>query len=84
MLQHQAFNQKEKTVTQSCKNICKRYKKGMTPAIGSMYLAGFARCNICQVFIKWEGLWCPCCGVHLSKKPRYKKSYNKNVKVKRY
>jgi len=23
-----------------------------------------------MIFIKWEGLWCPCCGYRLRTKPR--------------
>ena len=29
-----------------------------------------AGCQICEIFIKWEGLWCPCCGYRLRTKPR--------------
>ncbi|MEW5841150.1 MAG: hypothetical protein AB1753_09120, partial [Thermoproteota archaeon] len=28
------------------------------------------RCQICEIFIKWDGLWCPCCGYRLRTKPR--------------
>ena len=26
--------------------------------------------SICEIFINWEGLWCPCCGYRLRTKPR--------------
>jgi hypothetical protein len=29
------------------------------------------RCKSCNVFIKWEGLRCPCCGDQLRTGPRY-------------
>jgi hypothetical protein len=25
---------------------------------------------MCEVFIKWEGVWCPCCGRKLRTKPK--------------
>ncbi|MGC1132705.1 MAG: hypothetical protein WA941_07775, partial [Nitrososphaeraceae archaeon] len=31
---------------------------------------GQKRCQICEIFIDWEGLWCPCCGYRLRAKPR--------------
>jgi predicted amidophosphoribosyltransferase len=27
-------------------------------------------CQICEIFIEWDGLWCPCCGYRLRSKPR--------------
>jgi len=30
---------------------------------------GFKRCTICALYIKWEGLYCPCCGVKLKSSP---------------
>ena len=29
---------------------------------------GQKRCQICELFIKCEGLWCPCCGYRLRTK----------------
>lgn len=31
---------------------------------------GQKRCQICEIFIKWDGLWCLCCGYRLRTKPR--------------
>ncbi|MDQ3851427.1 MAG: hypothetical protein M3299_01175 [Thermoproteota archaeon] len=25
---------------------------------------------MCELFIKWDGLWCPCCGCRLRTKPK--------------
>jgi hypothetical protein len=50
-----------------CYGICIRHK-------GSRgYATGNKRCNRCDLFIKWEGLWCPCCGYKLRTKPRHSK-----------
>ena len=53
----------------TCKNVCENYKA--TKPVGTgRYASGQRRCQVCQIFIKWEGLWCPCCGYRLRTKPR--------------
>jgi hypothetical protein len=49
----------------SCKGICIRHK-----AVSNHYANGQKRCRICQLFIKWDGLWCPCCRCRLRTRPR--------------
>ena len=53
------------------KDMCLRYrtKKGQS---GSRYANGQKRCQTCEIFIRWEGLWCPCCGYRLRTMPRNK------------
>ena len=53
----------------NCKGICVRYK-AQKPVGTGRYASGQRRCQICEIFIKWEGLWCPCCGYRLRTKPR--------------
>ena len=53
----------------TCKGICVRYK-AQKPVGTGRYASGQPRCQICDIFIKWEGLWCPCCGYRLRTKPR--------------
>ena len=53
----------------TCKGICVRYK-AQQPVGTGRYASGQRRCQICEIFIKWEGLWCPCCGYRLRTKPR--------------
>lgn len=52
-----------------CKGICPRHKATKPIGIGR-YASGQRRCQVCEIFIKWEGLWCPCCGYRLRTKPR--------------
>ena len=52
-----------------CKGICIRHKAGKPMGTGR-YATGQKRCQICEIFIKWEGQWCPCCGYRLRAKPR--------------
>jgi hypothetical protein len=48
-----------------CKGICIRHK-----ADSNHYANGHKRCQICQLFIQWDGLFCPCCGSRLRVRPR--------------
>jgi hypothetical protein len=51
----------------SCKGICTRHKTT------DRYATGNKRCQSCNLFIKWEGSWCPCCGCRLRTRPRHSK-----------
>jgi hypothetical protein len=57
---------------QGCKGTCSRHK-AMRPSTGNRYLTGQKRCQVCSIFIYWQGLFCPCCGGRLRGKPRNKK-----------
>ena len=56
----------------ACKGVCIRYK-AKKPVEGGRYQNGQRRCQICELFMSWEGLWCPCCGYRLRTKPRNSK-----------
>ena len=55
----------------TCKGKCEKYK-ARKPSDSSLgrYATGQKHCSICALFIKWDGLWCPCCGHLLRTKPR--------------
>lgn len=53
----------------TCKGICIRHK-AQKPAKLGRYAAGQKRCQVCEIFIKWEGIWCPCCGYRVRTRPR--------------
>lgn len=55
----------------TCKGICIRHK-AIRPieSNGNRYSTGQKRCQVCEIFIKWDDLWCPCCGYRLRTKPR--------------
>ena len=55
-----------------CKGVCPRHK-AVKPTIGGRYANGQRRCQTCEMWLAWEGLWCPCCGYRLRTKPRNKK-----------
>ncbi|HJT48582.1 MAG TPA: hypothetical protein VJ729_10420 [Nitrososphaeraceae archaeon] len=47
-----------------CKGICIRHK------VLGPYANGHKRCNECGLFIKCDGVYCPCCGHKLRTGPR--------------
>ena len=53
----------------TCKGICVRHKVPKPSGTGS-YSSGQKRCQVCESFLKWDGLWCLCCGYRLRTKPR--------------
>jgi hypothetical protein len=53
----------------ACKGICQRHK-ALKPNRGGRYISGQKRCQVCQIYINWNGLFCPCCGYRLRTKPR--------------
>ena len=53
-----------------CKGICVRHK-ALKPVGNGRYSTGQKRCQICERFLKWDGLWCPCCGYRLRTRPRH-------------
>lgn len=52
-----------------CKGRCQKYRAGMPVGMGR-YANGQKRCQICDLFIKWDGICCPCCSYRLRTKPR--------------
>ena len=56
----------------TCKGICQRHKASR-PKTGKRYLMGQKRCQGCEIFIDWQGTWCPCCGYRLRVNPRHSK-----------
>jgi len=55
-----------------CNEICKRYKAIGRPSDGR-YKSGQKRCQVCVIYIQWDGLYCPCCNNRLRSKPRNRK-----------
>ena len=47
-----------------CKGICIHHKAS------GRYATGHKRCQICDLFIKWDGVFCPCCRRRLRIAPR--------------
>jgi hypothetical protein len=62
----------------TCKGICIHHK------ILGRYATGNKRCQIYEVFIEWDGVFCPCCGYRLRTRPRnmkFKAKLRKQKKI---
>ncbi|NOJ32063.1 MAG: hypothetical protein DA329_08000 [Candidatus Nitrosocosmicus sp.] len=57
----------EKILT--CKGICLRYDK-VGGGKNSAYAQGYKRCTGCSLYIKYNGIRCPCCNFPLRTKKR--------------
>ena len=62
-----------------CTSICVKYKARKPTNMGR-YVAGQKRCQICDVFIMWDGPRCPCCNYTLRVRARNKKGQLDNEK----
>jgi predicted amidophosphoribosyltransferase len=62
----------------TCRGICTRHKSKKIPKT-LRYSENEKRCQICDIFIKWNGLFCPCCGYRLRHNARIQK-----YKIKKY
>jgi len=61
-----------------CKGACERYKVSKINGI-ERYNLGLKRCNVCEIFVKWDGMHCLCCGCRLRLRPRNGKYKEKFV-----
>ena len=50
-----------------CKDQCYKYQNQTKR---KYYSDGNGRCKACEMYIKWTGKYCPCCGGRLRKKPK--------------
>ena len=61
-----------------CKGVCNQYKaKWGTNQY--RYASCQIRCNVCEIFVNWNGSHCPCCGMRLRTRPRiskYRQKFN--------
>ena len=53
----------------TCKGICIRHR-AQKPLATGRYANGQKRCQICELYMRWDSLFCPCCGYRLRTKPR--------------
>ncbi|MCZ6582203.1 MAG: hypothetical protein O6761_03410, partial [Thaumarchaeota archaeon] len=59
-----------------------RYKANK-PYGKSRYAIGQKRCNSCEIFVEWNGTFCPCCGLKLRGVPRNRKAKEKILNLSR-
>ena len=46
------------------------------------YATGQLRCQVCDIFMIWESLFCPCCGYRLRPRPR-KMKYDIKIRIRK-
>ena len=57
----------------ACRKKCDQYKfKKKKTRTSDIYTNGGRWCSICEKFLSISGLFCPCCGQQVRKKPRNK------------
>ena len=64
----------------TCKGICIRHRAQRPANYFGRYATGQKRCQLCSIFMKWDGLWCPCCGCRVRTKPRNSK-FKQKLKI---
>jgi len=57
-----------------CRNICLSTIYEHRKIVRNITSTDYKKCSKCCVCIKYEGLFCPCCGVHLSNRPKNNKA----------
>ena len=63
-----------------CKGICSKLRVSFTVGT-SPYDKGYKRCQTCEVYLDWKGIYCPCCRNRLRMKGKYKKPDHKNLTI---
>jgi hypothetical protein len=66
----------------TCKGICHRHRA--QERSGGRYANGQKRFQVCEIFIKWDLLSCPCCGFKLRTKPHNSILKKRFAVVKKY
>ena len=56
----------------ACKNKCKKFVFVKKKRTAHTYFEGGRWCSICERWMSFIGLWCPCCGQQARTKPRNK------------
>ncbi len=54
----------------ACKGICVKYKATKSSSYSSHYQLDHKRCSRCEIFLEWDGNFCPCCGIILRTRPK--------------
>jgi len=57
-----------------CKGICNKLTLKEKCIGHRFYINGKKWCSVCDIFIKWDGLYCPCCRVKMRTRPESKKA----------
>lgn len=64
-----------------CKGTCAKYKANKPLGHRGRYELGQKRCSCCQIFVYWDGRYCPCCGYPLKTKPKSNKARHRLMTI---
>ena len=53
-----------------CKGVCINSQYETKKTVCGKLREEYRRCSVCCVFLKYQGIYCPCCGVRLKHSPR--------------
>lgn len=68
-----------------CRDIHDKWRIKLNNKNGSPYKdPKVCRCRVCEVFMLWEGIFCPCCGYKVSRRPRSSDNMDKYREIKQY
>ena len=67
----------------ACRNICHMYPIETRKFNERIYSGNNKRCSRCEVFIRYEGIRCPCCNMMLKYTVRDRKSIKTKRELKR-
>ena len=59
--------------TPDCIGKCKEFQ-AQKPSSGKRYFLGQKRCQSCEEWLLYEGVFCPCCKQRLRTKPKSRKN----------
>jgi hypothetical protein len=68
----------------TCKGICIRHRAEKPLGHFGRYAAGQKRCQVCAIYMRWDGIWCPCCGCRVRTRSRNSKFKQKSTTRKKY
>ncbi|MBT3762189.1 MAG: hypothetical protein HOF89_06390 [Candidatus Nitrosopelagicus sp.] len=60
-----------------CNGVCKKYKAHKPSYQISRYAAGQKNCTVCEIFLEFDGIFCPCCNKQLRCVPKSKNGKEK-------
>ena len=66
-------------MTLICKNTCLNPVYEHRKVVKHVAETDYKKCSKCCVFIKWDGIYCPCCGVRLSNRAKNNKARQERV-----
>ena len=53
-----------------CKGICSNPIYEKKKSVRGAYKLDYKRCTQCDIFIKWDGIFCPCCNNRMKHSPK--------------